>query len=180
MLAPGRVRAVAAEGFIIPARAASACSAAVRSTCSAAAAATCVALSLAFLALLRLSAVTASRRYTSAFQSALVMPGGLDGGALCFLCFGWAAAAVVSVAARGNTYFFGGMEAGLKGRRRSLAGGMENEREAEGEAGGNGGKRASSRRQSGPTPLFAYAGAPMRHPDAWVRLGIAGSGFGPR
>ena len=57
---------------------------------------------------------------------------GLDGGTLGFLCFGWATAAVGPVAARGTTYFFGGMAAGWEGRRRRLAGGMENEREAEG------------------------------------------------
>ena len=37
------------------------------------------------------------------------MPGGLDGGALGFLCFGWATEAVAVVAARGIMYFFGGM-----------------------------------------------------------------------
>ena len=61
---------------------------------------------------------------------------GLGRGALYFLCFGWATtAAVGSIAAQGITYFFGGMAAGLEGRRRSLAGGMENEREAEGGSG---------------------------------------------
>ena len=39
------------------------------------------------------------------------MPGGLDGGALGFLCFGWATEVVAVVAAWGITYFFGGMAA---------------------------------------------------------------------
>ena len=40
------------------------------------------------------------------------MPGGLDGGALGLLCFGWATEAVPVAAARGTMYFFGGMAAG--------------------------------------------------------------------
>ena len=43
------------------------------------------------------------------------MPGDLDDGALGFLYFGWATAVVAPVAARGTTYFFGGMAAGWRG-----------------------------------------------------------------
>nr|XP_040252130.1 14-3-3 protein homolog 2-like [Aegilops tauschii subsp. strangulata] len=41
------------------------------------------------------------------------MPGGLAGGALGFLCFGWATEAVAVAAAWWTTYFFGGMAAVL-------------------------------------------------------------------
>ena len=85
------------------------------------------------------------------------MPWGLDDDALCFLCFDWAALA--SVTARGATYFFGGMAAGWRGE-----GGEWREkgkwRETEGEKRGIGGKRAFSRRQSGPTRLFAWLAPP--------------------
>ena len=44
------------------------------------------------------------------------MLGGLDGGALGFLCFGWATDVVELAVARGTTYFFGGMAAEASGR----------------------------------------------------------------
>ena len=50
------------------------------------------------------------------------MPGGLDGGALGFLCFGWATEAVAVAAARGTTYFFGGMAAGWEASGREIGG----------------------------------------------------------
>ena len=46
------------------------------------------------------------------------MPGGLIGGALGFLCFGWATEAVTVAAAREATYIFGDMAAGWKGGER--------------------------------------------------------------
>ena len=50
------------------------------------------------------------------------MPGGLDGGALGFLCFGWAMEAVAVAATRGTTYFFGGMAAGWEASGRENGG----------------------------------------------------------
>ena len=65
-------------------------------TNAAATAATCATLSLGFLALLRILAVTASRRSTSAFHSALDMPGDFSIGALGFLCSGWVESATAA------------------------------------------------------------------------------------
>ena len=50
------------------------------------------------------------------------MPDGLDGGALGFLCFGWATEAVAVAAARGTTYFFGAMAAGWEASGRENGG----------------------------------------------------------
>ena len=50
------------------------------------------------------------------------MPGGLIGGALGFLCFGWATEAVAVAAARGTTYFFYGMAAGWEASGREIGG----------------------------------------------------------
>ena len=50
------------------------------------------------------------------------MPGGFDGGALGFLCFGWATEAVVVAAARGTADFFGGMAAGWEASGRENGG----------------------------------------------------------
>ena len=46
-----------------------------------------------------------------------------------------------------------------------------------GEKNGIGGKRAFSHGQSGPTRLFASAGAPRRPPIAWVWAALAGGVF---
>ena len=54
------------------------------------------------------------------------MPNGLDGGALGFLCFGWATDVVELAVARGTTYFFGGMAAGWEASGREI-GGMNGE-----------------------------------------------------
>ena len=62
------------------------------------------------------------------------MPGGLDSGALGFLCFGGAAAAG-SVAARGITYFFGGMAGETAGVEAGFGERNGEEREAEGGSG---------------------------------------------
>ena len=50
------------------------------------------------------------------------MPGGLGDGALTFLCFGWATEVVAVAAARGTTYFFGGMAADWEASGREIGG----------------------------------------------------------
>ena len=100
------------------------------------------------------------------------MPGGLDGGALGFLCFGWATEAVAVAAARGTTYFFGGMAAGWEASGREIGGRKEKMGGKWGKAGRNGGKRHSTHRQGGPTRPFRLRRRPQAPPrapgSAWV------------
>lgn len=102
------------------------------------------------------------------------MPGGLIGGALVFLCFGWATEAVAVAAARGATYFFGGMTAGWEEGEREGDWREEGRvREGSGEkTGKNGGKMRSPRRQDGPTRPFRFSRRPRRPRkpgSTWVR-----------
>ena len=107
------------------------------------------------------------------------MPGGLDGGALGFLCFGWATVPVVVAAARGMAYFFGGMAATGRRAGGSLAGGrkrMEEGRRASGrevgekrqETAGRGARLAD---RADPHALFASAGSPDAPQGAGFGLG---------
>ena len=106
------------------------------------------------------------------------MPGGFDGGALGFLCFGWATAPVAVAAARGMAYFFGGMACffaasgrGFGGRKGENGGKKASEQERyEGKASRNGGKRPSGRLQGRPTRLFRLRRLPKRPPGRRVRL----------
>ena len=63
------------------------------------------------------------------------MPGGFDGGALGFLCFGKATAPVAVAAARGMACFFGGMAYFFAASGRGVGGRKEE----------NGGRKASER-----------------------------------
>ena len=101
------------------------------------------------------------------------MPGGLDSGALGFLCFGWATEAVAVAAARGTTYFFGGMAAGWEASGREIGGRKgENGREV-----GESGKKQQEEALDSPTGRthapFSLVPAPQashRAPgSAWVR-----------
>ena len=99
---------------------------------------------------------------------ALDMPGGFDGGALGFLCFGWATVPVVVAAARGMAYFFGSMAA----TGRQAGGGMAEEREGMAVGRRASGRDAREKRQetagkgprvaarAGPRAFFACAGSP--------------------
>ena len=129
------------------------------------------------------------------------MPGGFDGGALGFLCFGWTTTPVAVAAARGMAYFFGGMACffaasgrGFGGRKGENGGRKASERErCEGKASRNVGKRPSGRLQGGPTRLFRLCRLPKRPPRApglaWVRRhqfwpepaknGLLGARLGP-
>ena len=100
------------------------------------------------------------------------MPGGFTGGALGFLCFGLATEVVAVAAARGTTYFFGGMAAGWEASGRENGGRKEEygrevgkTREETAERGARLADRAD------PRALFACAGAPgapRASGSAWV------------
>ena len=57
------------------------------------------------------------------------MPGGFDGGAPGFLCFGGATVPVMVAAARGMAYFFGGMACFFAASGRGFGGRKASERE---------------------------------------------------
>ena len=100
------------------------------------------------------------------------MPGGLDGGALGFLCFGWATEAVAVAAARGTTYFFGGMAAGWEASGREIGGrNGENGREVGEKREETAGRGARLADRADPRALFACAGAPGAPQGAGFCLG---------
>lgn len=107
------------------------------------------------------------------------MPGGFNGGALGFLCFGWATVPVVVAAARGMAYFFGGMAAtgrragrGLAGEREGMAGGRRasgrDAREKHQETTGKGPRVAA---RAGLRAFFTCAGSPSAPQGAGFGLG---------
>ena len=115
----------------------------------------------------------------SALHSAFDRPGGFVGGALGFLCFGWATAPVAVAAARGMAYFFGGMAAtgrrargGLAGERGRMAGGRRasgrDAREKRQQTAGKGPRVAS---RAGPRAFFACAGSSSAPEGAEFGLG---------
>ena len=109
---------------------------------------------------------------TSTLQSAFVMPGGLDGGALGFLCFGWATEAVAVAAARGVTYFFGGMVAGWEASGREIGARKgENGREVGEKWEETVGRGARLANKADPRALFACVGAPGAPQGAGFCLG---------
>ena len=102
------------------------------------------------------------------------MPGGLDVGALDFLCFGWAMMPVAVAAARGTTYFFGGMAAGLEASGREIGGRKEeNGREVGEKREETAGRGARFADRADPRAFFASTGSPSTPPRApgstWVR-----------
>ena len=100
------------------------------------------------------------------------MPGGLDGGALGFLCFGWATEAVAVAAARGTMYFFGGMAAGWEASGREIGGRKgENGREVGKKREETAGIGAGLADRADPRALFACAGAPGAPQGAGFCLG---------